>query len=656
MAGYEPAVRIRPSAQQAEEACVRVNGGEITIEKGPVLHSFTNSKAVFLEGGSKGALQGQEEVFAHVKDKAMEVFMLGGRVGCLAFGGKGSGKSHTLFGRVEQRSPGRRTQPATPRDGMRCEGLLLRFAAAVLPVSLSFVQVTQSGDKCLLTGSSTPVSFRITDTTTLARLTSRSLSAAAPQSTIVATLHHAASNGTFILAELGEADGGPFRSIVESLAETRNPIYPLEEELARHSVTSSLAPLLQSCNYGISIACVNPSVYAGTTKDLWFLDKMSRVTLWPIPINEKDTGMLIQPPAPGVAEAQALQTRLEEERRLRSRVEAEATNLRQRTAEAQGELSGLKDELLKKNTEIKGLRGDNSSLAGKVADLHAEMQELSAKTRNLMDHNTQAETECNKLEIRARKGSEIRENMALENRELRGKLGQALNDIKLLKEDLNTVGEEKQRLAELSQRSDDEALKAAAEQAQMQIMMSQERSDYHSVYAEVQELRKAPDIYEAEIKKLAKDHRAARMQNLKLTAERKQLQQAIAILKQEFDNSGREHFNTNTVSLQQITALETEVAAERAQNEKLKSQMQQIRAAADETIESLSSTLSSTTHQLKVEASENHKLKEMISKLATRTPTKNTSNSSEDVSHSVHFDTQFEPNESSLLLARLAND
>eukprot|EP00659_Diplonema_papillatum_P007200 gene7200-11071_t len=292
---FDIAVRLKPPDGD-EPTCVVAHGREVVVEKGAVSCSFNSRGHLFR---SDAGLQAQEEVFAAVRENALDVLQWGGTTALVCFGGRGSGKSYTLFGKIDEKSPVRKSRPATPRDGLRMEGLLMRFATHLLPSTLSFLEVTSLGERCLLTGSSSSVTpFHINDTTTLARLTSRALGAASPGSNLMATLHQPSTGGILYLIELGSGQADmPIRQLVTTVADSKQLIYPLEEEIRRHAVTTTLSPLVRSCNYGFAIACIDPgeSHYTTTLSNLRFVDKWLRVPLCPIPAQPQN---LFEAPSP----------------------------------------------------------------------------------------------------------------------------------------------------------------------------------------------------------------------------------------------------------------------------------------------------------------------------------------------------------------------
>eukprot|EP00754_Rhynchopus_humris_P004763 Rhum_TRINITY_DN12396_c0_g3::Rhum_TRINITY_DN12396_c0_g3_i1::g.51510::m.51510 len=275
--------------------CIRVEGRQVVAEKGAFSHAFGVTGPVF--HSREEALLAQEEVFRAWKAKSLEVVLSGGLVSLVATGGEASGKSHTLFGAVERQSPQRRVRPGTPREGLRAEGLLPRFAACLLPCTLTFEQLSERGGKCLLTGGIDAAAFPIADVSTLSRLTSRALCTAAPGATLVATLRHPRGGGAALFVEMGDGSGA-FGSLVAAAgAEARQqqqqhasqqsePLYSLDEQLARAGcVEARLAPLLTECNYGVCICCLDPAEhrYTDAIASLRLLDKWKRVPLWPIP-------------------------------------------------------------------------------------------------------------------------------------------------------------------------------------------------------------------------------------------------------------------------------------------------------------------------------------------------------------------------------------
>ena len=317
---YDVAVRIRPEATSgggtaaaghshhhhhhgkagssssggSGRRCIRVEGRQVVAEKGAFSHAFGVTGPVF--HSREEALLAQEEVFRAWKAKSLDVVLSGGLVSLVATGGEASGKSHTLFGAVERQSPQRRVRPGTPREGLRAEGLLPRFAACLLPCTLTFEQLSERGGKCLLTGGIDAAAFPIADVSTLSRLTSRALCTAAPGATLVATLRHPRGGGAALFVEMGDgsdafgslvaAAGAEARQQHPSSSQQSQPLYSLDEQLARAGcVEARLAPLLTQCNYGVCICCLDPAEhrYTDAIASLRLLDKWKRVPLWPIP-------------------------------------------------------------------------------------------------------------------------------------------------------------------------------------------------------------------------------------------------------------------------------------------------------------------------------------------------------------------------------------
>ena len=699
---YEASVRIK-LAPSGVSPCVTVTGKQVLLERGSFSHAFGVAGRVFVERAE--VLLAQEEIFTVARSRSLEVLLSGGTVSLVAIGGPGSGKSHTLFGTVPRTaSPPRRSRPATPRDGLRAEGLLPRFAAHLLPCTLSFTQFSSQVSKCLLTGGVQPVEYPVTDVSTMCRLISRALSTATAGATLAARVS-ANSGGTLLVTELGMADMQALAPAVAAAAEGGgggNGLYSLEEAIAQSPISANLSALLLQSNDGLCIACIDAADYTTSTATLRSLEKWKKVRLWPIPpppSHRNGTPSGSPPPRPQLTPSSStilvpaaspqrsvspssssdmvltleglvnrvvpkgddviarencllgvikgLEGKLEVEhgRRLEGVAEMERVQAALRRTELEvASLAAVREEVRNAEEANHDLRINAERATGRAALLEKRLLDAAQNTEYITSCHSQAEAELVKIERRARAGSEVKGNVLQENHDLHTKCAQSARELSDAKEDNEALRTEANTLRSRLETAEGKNLDLSAEKTQLDLQLLQAKEAVVAVQRECTLLQAAPAQYEEELQRAAREERAGRALAVKAAKDKKTLQGAIAALKEELDRQAQEHQRYKSAAVSQMRIREAELVKERdhidraeldlaekaasltKKNEglqkqldvkvqevlRLKGQMKEIKAAANETIDALNESLDRTCGQLQSEVDEVARLKQMV--------------------------------------------